>query len=238
MTHRSAAERKDFQDFHRQQYDSCCFFFPLFLQPWLDFMQLCSFCGSAFSQGRTFLLHPRTLLSKQDNGKNLLWFLHTLVSGLADYLTPRGNRNEVSRIKTENDKRLCRQDVTKMWNGVKCVFVVTETVSYDHKVNASWLGLFIHKVLECTILVGSTHKSLVQTQLFPKILNWRLIRFKHYVVLGEVAVFCTAIVLMWTMHSWNRQEKKLHGGTCQEISLCMRHYWLWEWKSCWHYLCI
>lgn len=179
MTHRSAAERKDFQDFHRQQYDSCCFFFPLFLQPWLDFMQLCSFCGSVFSQGRTFLLHPRTLLSKQDNGKNLLWFLHTLVSGLADYLTPRGNRNEVSRIKTENDKRLCRQDVTKMWNGEKCVFVVIETVSYDHKVNASWLGLFIHKVLECTILVGSTYKSLFQTQLFPKILNWRLIRFKH-----------------------------------------------------------
>lgn len=162
MTHRSAAERKDFQDFHRQQYDSCCFFFPLFLQPWLDFMQLCSFCGSVFSQRRTFLLHPRTLLSKQDNGKNLLWFLHTLVSGLADYLTPQGNRNEVSRIKTENDKRLCRQDVTKMWNGVKCVSVVTETVSYDHKVNASWLGLFMHKVLECTILVGSTHKSLFQ----------------------------------------------------------------------------
>lgn len=90
-----------------------------FLQSWLDFMRLCSFCGGVFSQGRNFLLHPHTLVSKQDNGKNLLWFLHTLVSALADYPKLQGNRNEVSWIKTEDDKRLCCRDVTKceiVWN--------------------------------------------------------------------------------------------------------------------------
>lgn len=86
---------------------------------WLDFMRLCPFCGGVFFQGRTFLLYLPTLVSKQDNGRNLLWFLHTLVSKLADYLLLQGNRNEVSWIKAEDDKRLCRGDVTKMWNGVK-----------------------------------------------------------------------------------------------------------------------
>lgn len=163
-------------------FSSFFFFYP---QSWLDFMRLCSFCRGVFSQGRTVLLLPRTLVSKQDNGeKSPLIFTHSCVwagrlsdaSGQQKWgFTDKDWRwLEVVSARCDGNAKWCemclRSDSSGQWL----------------QVNASWLGLFICRELQCKN-IGRIHPQIFISgpNYFPgclKILNCRLVAVRGQLV--------------------------------------------------------